>query len=222
MIEFRNVVKADQTGGMTKWVLRGGSFVFPRHRSIGILGPNGAGKSTLIRMIAGAEKPDHGSIRRTVRVSWPLGFAGGIAGGMTGQDACVFVARLYGEDQRRVTRFVADFAELGPYFYEPTSTYSSGMKARLSFGLSMSIDFDVYLVDEITAVGDARFRRNCLEAFRKRRETADVIMVSHSIGTIRDYCDMGAVLADGTLRFYDDIEEAIAVYSEQVIGVPVK
>ncbi len=220
MIEFRDVFKSYQAGGVTKWILRGGSFRFPRHRSIGILGPNGAGKSTLIRMIAGAERPDHGTIRRTSRVSWPLGFSGGITGSMSGLDACVFVARLYGEDHRRVARFVEEFSGLGQYFYEPAATYSSGMKARLSFGLSMAIDFDIYLVDEITAVGDARFRQACLEAFRKRRETADVIMVSHSIKTIRDYCDMGAILSDGFLYFYDDIEEAIEIYSEHILGVP--
>jgi capsular polysaccharide transport system ATP-binding protein len=216
MIRFENVVKRYSSRGTSKWILRGLSLEIPRGRSIGILGRNGAGKSTLIRMIAGAEMPDFGSIRRDCRVSWPLGFGGLLAGSMSGLDACMFLSRLYGVPSRHMVDFVEDFAELGHYFREPTSTYSSGMKARLSFGLSMAMDFDVYLVDELTAVGDSRFKAKCMAVFAERRERADVIMVSHSEKTVRDYCDMGAILEDGELQLFDDLDEAMARYGEMM------
>jgi capsular polysaccharide transport system ATP-binding protein len=213
MIRFNDVVKRYTTKEGSKWILNGCNAVLPRGRSIGILGLNGAGKSTLIRMIAGGEEPDYGSIDRDVMVSWPLGFGGMVSGTMSGFDACMFVARLYGESGRRICSFVSEFSELGAYFNQPVNNYSSGMRARLSFGLSMAIDFECYLVDEITAVGDARFKAKCLEAFNERRKRSDIIMVSHSEGTIRQYCDMGAVLHDGELTLYDNLEEALAVYS---------
>lgn len=216
MIRFENVVKRYVSRGQSKWVLRGLNIELPRGRSIGILGYNGAGKSTLIRMISGAEEPDFGTIHRDIKISWPLGFGGSIAGNMSGHDACMFVSRLYGVDPREVIRFVQEFAELGPYFYEPTSNYSSGMKSRLTFGLSMAIDFDCYLVDEITAVGDSRFKAKCLAAFGERRQRADIIMVSHSEGTIRSYCDMGAILAEGELTLYDDLDEALYLYKQMM------
>lgn len=214
MIRFENVVKRYVSRGESKWVLRGLNAEFPRGRSVGILGYNGAGKSTIIRMIAGAEEPDYGTIHRDLKISWPLGFGGTIAGNMSGRDACMFVSRLYGVSPEAVIEFVRDFAELGNYFHEPTVSYSSGMKARLNFGLSMAIDFDCYLVDEITAVGDSRFQAKCLAAFNDRRQRSDIIMVSHSERTIRAYCDMGAILFDGELTLYDDLDEALAVYRE--------
>lgn len=212
MIRFHNVVKRYRTRNATRWVLRGVNFEFVRGRSVGILGRNGAGKSTLVRMIAGSEEPDFGSVERSGKISWPLGFGGAMSGAMTGFDACMFVGRLYGEHTPSVISFVKDFTELGDYFYEPVQSYSSGMKAKLNFGLSMAINFDCYLIDEITAVGDSSFRSKCLEAFTERRKTSDVIMVSHSERTIRDYCDMGAILSDGYLTFYDDLDEAIFSY----------
>jgi capsular polysaccharide transport system ATP-binding protein len=216
MIRFDNVVKKYTARGEEKWILRGLTLDLPRGRSIGILGYNGAGKSTLIRMIAGAEEPDFGSIQRSINISWPLGFGGSIAGNMSGHDACMFVARLYGIDVKQIETFVKDFAELGPYFYEPTGSYSSGMKARLTFGLSMAVDFDCYLVDEITAVGDSRFQAKCREAFNFRRSRSDIIMVSHSERTIREYCDMGATLNNGYLTLYDDLDEALSVYKSMM------
>lgn len=212
MIKFQDVVKYYTTKGSTKWVLRGLSMEFERGRSVGILGRNGAGKSTIVRMIAGAEDPDFGTITRTGLISWPLGFGGAMSGTMTGYDACMFVARLYSSEPKAVISFVQDFSELGHYFYEPVNSYSSGMRAKLNFGLSMSIDFDCYLIDEITAVGDSRFKAKCLEAFQERCKRSDIIMVSHSEMTIRQYCDTGAVLEDGLLRLYDDLDEAIHDY----------
>ncbi len=150
-----------------------------------------------MRLLAGTELPNAGKVRRSVRVSWPLGFAGGFHPSMTGRDNLHFVARIYGHDVRQVSNFVEDFSELGDYLDAPVKTYSSGMMARLAFGLSMAIEFDCYLIDEITAVGDARFSQRCQDAFTRRRENADLIVVSHSMDTIKNYCSRGVVLVDG-------------------------
>jgi len=186
----------------------------PRGRSLAILGKNGAGKSTLLRLLAGVEKPTDGEIDRGVRVSWPLGFAGGFASDVSARDNCIFISRIYGADPAEVIQFVEEFAELGQYFDMPMRTYSSGMKARLAFGMSMAIDFDCYLIDEITAVGDQRFKDKCHNAFEERRETSDVIMISHSVRTIKQYCDTAAILNNGKLVFYEDIDEAIELYKD--------
>lgn len=213
MIQLDRVFKFYKASGHTKIVLDHVSTVFQTGRSYGLMGVNGAGKSTLLRLIAGAELPNSGKIRRTARVSWPLGFSGGFHPLMTGRDNVKFVARAYGEDIDNVLDFVEDFAELGDYLDAPYKTYSSGMMARLAFGLSMAIEFDCYLVDEITAVGDARFQARCKEAFDARRSRADLIIVSHSMQTIKDYCDHGAVLVDGQLIMFDAVDRAIEAYN---------
>jgi capsular polysaccharide transport system ATP-binding protein len=177
------------------------------------LGVNGSGKSTTLRLIAGIELPNSGRIRRSVRVSWPLGFTSGFHHLMTGRDNVKFVARVYGADIRRVIDFVEDFSELGEYMDVAVKTYSSGMMARLAFALSMAIDFDCYLIDEITGVGDARFQMRCKVAFDQRRKNSDLIVVSHSMGTIKDYCDCGAVLVDGQLMMFNSVDQAIEVYN---------
>ena len=164
-------------------------------------------------MIAGTELPNSGKIRRSVRVSWPLGFAGGFHHLMTGRENVKFVARIYGADVRKVMLFVEDFSELGDYMDVAVKTYSSGMMARLAFGLSMAIEFDCYLIDEITAVGDTRFQMRCKSAFDARRQNADLIVVSHSMGTIKDYCESGAVLVDGQLMMFESVDKAIEVYN---------
>ncbi len=192
------------------------TFDFPRGRNIAILGLNGAGKSTLIRLIASAEEPTSGRIERYVRISWPLGFAGGYAGSMTGRENVRFVARIYGRDVDEVEDFVRAFADIGEHYFMPMRTYSSGMRARLAFGLSMAIDFDCYLVDEILAVGDAVFRQRCKEVFTKKLEHADMIMVAHSPALLRTYCDAAAILLDGQLRYFDDLEEGIAAYTHLI------
>jgi len=191
-------------------VLNNVSCTIEAGQNVGILGRNGAGKSTLLRIIAGVESPDEGRVIRKSRVSWPIGFAGAFNGSLSGEENCRFVARVYGESIDRVVEFAYDFSELGDYFFAPTRTYSSGMKARLAFGLSMAIDFDVYLVDEVTAVGDKPFQEKCKAAFKARRERSSVIMVSHQMTTIRDYCSMFAVLEQGHIRFYETIEKAVA------------
>lgn len=212
MISFRNVSKSFKTKNHKKIVLDRVNVDFISGVSYGVLGVNGAGKSTALKMIAGTILPNGGSIKKTVRVSWPLGFSNGFHPEMTGKENLNFVSRAYGEDVRRVTSFVDEFAELGDYINAPIRTYSSGMIARLAFGLSMAIDFECYLVDEITAVGDARFQERCRSAFDNRRKNADIIMVSHSMETIKDYCDKGVLLVDGRVLLYDDVEQAIAAY----------
>lgn len=212
MIRFTNVSKHFTTQQHKKIILDRASAEFLPGYSYGLLGVNGAGKSTTLRMISGTMLPNSGKIHKNCRVSWPLGFAGGFHYAMTGLDNLRFVARAYGEDVRRVSRFVEEFAELGDYINAPVRTYSSGMMARLAFGLSMAIEFDCYLVDEITAVGDARFQERCRVAFEHRRKGADLIMISHGMDTIKSYCDKGIVLVDGRLIAFDHVEQAIEAY----------
>jgi capsular polysaccharide transport system ATP-binding protein len=213
MIELSNVYKFYTTLGMRKVVLDHVSTKFEAGWSYGMLGVNGAGKSTTLRLLAGTETANAGKIKRSVRISWPLGFSGGFHPGMTGRENVYFVSRIYGQDPRKISRWVEDFAEIGEYIDRPVKTYSSGMMARLAFGLSMAIDFDCYLIDEVTAVGDGRFAARCKEVFDRRREHTDIIMVSHSISTVKEHCQRGAVLVDGRLLMFDDVDEAIGVYN---------
>ncbi|WP_342107304.1 ABC transporter ATP-binding protein [Methylobacterium sp. SI9] len=212
MIRFDKVSKVYRTDGHKRTILEQASFTLKPGISYGILGINGAGKSTTMRLIAGTEDATRGKISRGLRVSWPLGFAGGFHPKMTGRDNVIFVARIYGEDPRKVLDFVEDFSELGSYLDVPIYTYSSGMGARLAFGMSMAIPFDCYLIDEITSVGDARFSKRCDEVFSQRRKNADIIMVSHSMETIRNWCSQGLVLLNGRAIIYEDVNDAIEVY----------
>lgn len=207
MIELKRVSKMYQTHAGAHVVLNEISCVFPARTSVGVLGANGAGKSTLLRILGGAELPDAGRIHRRGRVSWPIGFAGGFHGSLSGEENCRFVARIYQADVDEVVAFAKDFADIGDYFQMPIRSYSSGMRARLAFGLSMAIDFDTYLVDEVTAVGDRDFQLKCREAFRERSERSSVIIVSHQISTIRTYASTYALLKQGRLHFYDDLNE---------------
>jgi capsular polysaccharide transport system ATP-binding protein len=212
MIELQHITKSYRTPFGANVVLQDISVVFPSRQSIGIIGPNGAGKSTLLRVVGGAEMPDSGNVIRTGMVSWPIGFGGGFSGSLTGEENCRFVARIYSQSVDRVIDETQEFAELGNYFYMPVRTYSSGMRARLAFGVSMAIDFDVYLVDEVTAVGDKRFRDRCQQAFADRRERSTLIMVSHQISTLKEYCDSCAVMDRGRLHIYDSVDEAAQAY----------
>ena len=214
MIQLDRVFKFYRTRGHVKIVLDHVSTVFEPGWSYGILGVNGAGKSTTLRLLAGTELPNSGRIHRSVRVSWPLGFTGGFHVAMTGRDNLKFVARAYGEDVRRVINFVEDFSELGDYLDVPVRTYSSGMMSRLAFGLSMAIEFECYLIDEITAVGDMRFQARCQEEFAKRSKHSDLIVVSHGMDTIKMYCQRGAVLVDGCIIMFDDVDQAIDTYNK--------
>ncbi len=214
MITLENIFKYYRTHGHTKIVLDHVSMAFRGGNSYGILGINGAGKSTLMRIMAGTEMPNSGRIRRSARISWPLGFAGGLHAKMTGRENVQFVARIYGQNVRGVLDFVEDFAELGSYIDVPVGRYSSGMMARLAFGLSMAIEFEVYLIDEVTAVGDMRFQRRCAEEFEKRRARADVIMISHVIPALTQFCERGIVLAHGRLHAFSSVEDAIELYKK--------
>jgi capsular polysaccharide transport system ATP-binding protein len=212
VIELSNVSKVYQTPAGANLVLDRISFTFPSRTNVGVLGRNGAGKSTLLRIVAGTEQPDTGTVKRSGSVSWPIGFSGGFNGSLTAEENCRFVARIYDRDVDEVVGFTMDFAELGDYFDMPVRTYSSGMKARLAFGLSMAIEFDAYLVDEVTAVGDARFQAKCRKAFEERRERSSVIIVSHQLNTIKDYCNCCAVIQDGKLLYFDSVEAARRIY----------
>jgi len=212
MIELTDVTKAYRTQAGLHVVLDHINCTIPARSNLGILGRNGAGKSTLLRILAGIEQPDAGSITREGKVSWPIGFSGGFSGSLTGEENCRFVARIYGLEVDAIVDFARDFAEIGDYFFMPVRTYSSGMRARLAFGLSMAIDFDYYLVDEVTAVGDRSFQERCREAFAERSDHASVIIVSHQLKTIEQYCDRVAVLGDGQIKIYDDLKEAAVDY----------
>jgi capsular polysaccharide transport system ATP-binding protein len=209
MIQLDNVYKFYRIERHRKVVLDHVSMNFEAGVNYAVLGINGAGKSTLIRLIAGAEISNGGRIRRTARVSWPLGFGGGLHPHMTGRENAQFIARIYGEPVRRVVDFVEDFAEVGHYIDAPVHTYSSGMSARVAFGLSMAIPFECYLIDEVMAVGDARFQTRCEEVFRSRRANADIIMVSHNLASLQDYCDRAVVLANGKLHAFSEVAPAI-------------
>jgi capsular polysaccharide transport system ATP-binding protein len=212
MIDFHRVSKAYRSPKATKTILRNFTGEFPTGRNIGVIGINGAGKSTLLRLIAGTEYPDNGRIRRHVRISPPLGLGGSFKSNLTGRENCKFVARIYGLQARKVEGFVEEFADIGKYFDMPVATYSSGMRARVSFGVNMAVDFDCYLVDEALSVGDASFRARCDAVFAARRKNTCMIMVSHSMRMLRSYCSMGALLSNGELSLYDNLEDAIREY----------
>lgn len=193
-------------------VLNGINAVFGTGESIGILGANGAGKSTLLRIIAGAERPNYGRVTRSGSISWPLGFSGSFSTSLSGAENLRFVSRIYGADHEEVTDFVTEFSELGRAMNEPIRSYSTGMRSRLAFALSMAIDFETYVIDESLAVGDAAFQAKCEAAFNERRARSSVLMASHSIDMIKQYCTRAAVLNQGQLTMFDDIDEAYHHY----------
>ena len=209
MVILEGLWKTYGKGASAKCVARGLDVRFASGASIAILGRNGAGKSTLLRMIAGTLDPDRGRVVRHGSVSWPVGFAGSFHPDLTGAQNIRFVARVHGLDAAALVDFVENFAELGAHFHQSFRTYSSGMKARLAFGASMGVGFDTYLVDEVTAVGDAAFRRKSVDLLRDRLRSAGAFVVSHSMPLVRQLCTAGAVLDDGDLLLFDDLEAAI-------------
>lgn len=219
MIEMRGVNKTYPTRSGPVRVLKNVDLTVDMGERVGILGRNGAGKSTMIRLISGAELPTSGSIIRDMSVSWPLAFGGAFQGALTGWDNLRFICRVYGVDWRDKKAYVEDFSELGIYLREPVKSYSSGMRARLAFAISMVIEFDCFLIDEIIAVGDARFHQKCNhELFDKRGERA-MIIVSHEPGYIREHCNRAAVLHQGALVHFDDIDEAYDFYTKASLAV---
>lgn len=216
MIEFRDVSKSYPTAYGRKVVLDHLTLTLPAGKKIGVLGRNGAGKSTLLGMVAGVSRPSSGVIHRHASISWPLGFGGSFHPELTGAQNTRFVARIYGVDTEALVAYVENFSELGPFMDMPIRSYSSGMRARLAFGMSMGVAFDWYLVDEITAVGDTRFKKKSLAVFRSRLKDAGLLMTSHSPETIRTYCTSGIVLEKGRVRYFEDVEEAIAVHERNM------
>ena len=184
------------------------SFELPMDQSLGIIGYNGSGKSTLLRMLSGVEYPDSGKIIRQNNLSWPIGFAGGFNGSLSGVENVKFVAPIYGKEIKSIIKQTQDFAEIGDYFYLPVRTYSSGMKARLAFGLSMAIDFDTYLIDEVIAVGDKKFQAKAREAFDQKISGKKVIIVSHSFRTLDNFATKFAILHNNNLEVFDNIKLA--------------
>lgn len=220
MIRFENVTKEFILDGRRKVIMRNVDLEFPHRRSIGLLGRNGAGKSTLLQMIAGTMPPTSGRVVTQGAISWPVGYAGSFHGELSGAQNCRFIGRVYGVDTDELIDFVEDFAGLGVHFHLPLRTYSSGMKSRLAFGVSMGVAFDTYLVDEVTAVGDAAFKARSDELFKARMKNAGAVVVSHSMGQIRRLCDAVVVLEDGDLRYYEDVDKGIARHNKNMASRP--
>lgn len=217
MIELRNVCKTFTLKGRRQVVADRINAVFPDKSAIGILGRNGAGKTSLLKMLAGTMHPDSGEILSSGHISWPVGFAGSFHPDLSGLQNTRFIARVYGVDTDELADFVADFAELGQHFFLPIRTYSSGMKSRLAFGVSMGIKFDTYLVDEVTAVGDARFKKKSEELFAHRMSQSSAVMVTHSMAQVRRLCSSVGILHNGQLELYTDVEHGISRH-EQLMG----
>ena len=213
MINCERVTKSYPMGSGRKQVLNGLNLQISPGEHVGFLGRNGAGKTTLIKLIGGVEMPTTGRIRRSMSVSWPLGFGGGFQGSLTGYDNARFISRIYGHEYCEIRDFVEDFTELGRQLKMPVKTYSSGMRARLAFALSLAIEFDCYLIDEVIMVGDANFHQKChYELFEKRGDRA-LVLASHSTDLIREFCDRALVLHGGNGTFYSDVDEALDIYA---------
>ncbi|HHX89216.1 MAG TPA: ABC transporter ATP-binding protein [Paracoccus sp.] len=210
MIVIESLAKGFWVKGQYVPVFHDLNMTVPTGRSVALLGGNGAGKSTLLQIVAGTLKPDAGRVYSDGAISWPVGLASSFHKDLTGEQNTRFIARAYGVDTGSLCDFVQDFAELGPHFLAPIRTYSSGMRSRLTFGISMGIQFDTYLVDEVTAVGDAKFKRKARRLFRDRIKAAGAIMVNHNLTELRDYCDCALLLHEGQLQFFDDLDEGIA------------
>ena len=219
MLEFENVSKSFWTGSQHKVILDRVSFRVELGQSLGILAPNGTGKTTMINMMAGLEKPDEGEIRKSCRVSFPLGFMGGLVNRHTAKENTRYIARLYGLDPDYVESFCRWMCEIKEYFDMPVGTYSQGMRARLVFALMLALDFDIYLIDEgMPQTTDAEFNRKAGEVLRERLESTTVIIVSHQAATLERFAQSAAVLRDGQFIMFDTLEEAKQLYDYQTQG----
>jgi capsular polysaccharide transport system ATP-binding protein len=221
MIIVDDVYKRYMTDqGPGKWVLQGVTFTIPPKLNVGMIGSNGAGKSTLLRLIGGVDQPNKGLIDRQCRVSWPMGFGGGLQGSLTGRQNAKFVCRIHGFEDDIPERLagIQSFAQIGDAFDQPVKTYSSGMRSRLQFALSLAFDFDVYISDEVTAAGDASFRNKAAAEFKKLADTASLIMVSHDEGTLKQFCSAGIWIHAGRAYWFDQIDDALKAYKDQQIS----
>jgi capsular polysaccharide transport system ATP-binding protein len=213
MIEFRNVSKSFWTGEKRKVILDRASFRVELGTSLGILAPNGTGKTTLVNMMSGLEQPDEGEIVRRSRISFPLGFMGGIVNKLSAMENCRFIARLYGKDPDYLEAFCRWVCGLEEYFDMPVGTYSSGMRARFSFALLLALDFDIYLIDEgMPSTTDTEFNKRAGQILHQRLKTATVVIVSHQASTLEKFCRSAAVLRHGQLHMFDTLEEAKELY----------
>ncbi|WP_235972469.1 MULTISPECIES: ABC transporter ATP-binding protein [Pseudomonas] len=192
------------------------SLSIPPGKNIGLIGRNGAGKSTLMRLLGGADIPDSGSVATDRSISWPVGLTGGFQGSMTGRENIKFVCRVYGamgDDMRDKIRYVQEFAEIGDWIDEPIKTYSSGMRSRVAFGLSMAFDFDYYLIDEVMSVGDAQFKRKCADVFQEKLQQSKVVLVTHNMNEVQKICDIVLLVRNGEIQVYEDVAEGIKAYN---------
>lgn len=218
MIVIKDVHKRYKTDhGPGKWVLQGVNLTIPRNVNVGLIGSNGAGKSTLLRIIGGIDHPNKGQVERHCRLSWPMG-NGGLEPSLTGRQNAKFVCRVHGHQDDLADRlaFIQDFSGLKSAFEEPVNTYSSGMRSRLQFAMSLAFDFDIYISDEVTAAGDAAFRNKAAAAFKAMANRAGLIMVAHSESTLRQFCEAGIFLSQGKAQWFDNIEEAFKAYKDAV------
>ena len=223
MIKIENLTKSYRTPTGRHYVFKDLNIEIPSGKSVAFIGRNGAGKSTLLRMIGGIDRPDSGKIITNKTISWPVGLAGGFQGSLTGRENVKFVARLYAkqEELKEKIEFVEEFAELGKYFDMPIKTYSSGMRSRLGFGLSMAFKFDYYIVDEVTAVGDARFKEKCAQLFKERHKESSFLMVSHSLNSLKEFCDVAIVFKNSyIIGYYENVQSGIGSrwFSRRVSG----
>jgi capsular polysaccharide transport system ATP-binding protein len=212
MIRFENLSKSYWVQGFQKKVIDNLSLELPTGKSLALLGRNGEGKSTLMQLIAGTMRPDSGRVVSDGSISWPVGFGGSFHPELTGAQNVRFIARIYGVDTDELSAFVEDFAELGKHFHMPVRSYSAGMKSRLTFGASFGIQFDTYLVDEVTSVGDSAFRQKSQGLFKDRMKTSSAILVSHEMGQVRSFCDSGILLQNGQLTYFEEVEDAITAH----------
>ena len=219
MIEIQNMYKYYPTEMGRKYVFRDANINIAEPSNIGVLGLNGSGKSTLIRLLGGSEFPNRGTIKIEGSVSWPLGLAGGVQGSLSGRENAHFVCNIYGSGQseaRKKLDFIKEFSELEDYFELPVKSYSSGMRSRLTFAMSMAFDFDVYLIDELTAVGDARFREKSRQALLDKRGQAHYIMVSHNINELISDCDSLILLSTEKLELFTDVDKGLETYKNRI------
>ena len=215
MIELRALSKSYPTRNGRRYVFRDLNFRFPPGANIGLIGRNGAGKSTLLRLLGGIDQPDTGAVVTDARISWPVGLSGGFNVNLSARDSVQFVCRVHGAwgaELREKVRFVQGFAEIGDYFDLPMRSFSSGMRSRVAFGLSMAFDFDYYLIDEVLAVGDAQFKAKSKQVLKERLQKSNVIMTTHSMGDVRTYCNVVVHVDAGKVTVYEDVEQGIAAY----------
>jgi capsular polysaccharide transport system ATP-binding protein len=221
VIELRKLTKSYRTTSGRKYIFRDLSMIIPPDVSIGLIGRNGAGKSTLLRLIGGIDTPDRGAVITDKSISWPVGLSGGFQGSMTGRDNVKFVSRVYGdkgEELREKIRFVQAFAEIGDYFDQPVKTYSSGMKSRLAFGLSMAFDFDYYLIDEVMSTGDAHFKKKAMQMFDEKIGKAHIILTTHNMAEVRRLCQIVLLVSQGgRVTVFDDVEAGILAYQNGAV-----